>query len=449
MTRQANQQIDLPPPVREALTLVAKTSDRTPPAVFTGRDEEFKLLGDAVWGLQNGSIGQTVVVQGVPGAGKTALLHEYAIRLLAANADVERPVIPVPLQPHMLAAAPNAIVQEIDRQFRRMEASDEWKRQVNRAVGSASLVGRALFAAFTKRDFGDFRASARPLDALPAALEDYAAFRFDRRDSTIVLLVDEAQSLDDTAQVRANLGALHNNAQGDRRAMLACFGLMNTTDRLRELGLSRLAQGHARSIGALSPEDARRAVSGALEIALADYPFGGSSTDEAARSRWLGAACKAILAESADFPHHLANGCRALAEIALDQGVSDAPPVDDLTHLCRKYKREYYDARLRPWTKHTVALAHAFGGGDDGWKTIESIVPVLMASDDFGRPVDADSAISIVEELSANGYVERNMDVCRPALPSLTSYLMEKQQAVQDDSAVARKIRNAMPVARA
>ena len=439
---------DLPLPVREALTLVAKTSDRTPPAVFTGRDEEFKLLGDAVWGIQNGSVGQTVVVQGVPGAGKTALLHEYAIRLLAANADVQRPVIPVPLQPHLLAAPPNAIVQEIDRQFRRMEASDEWKRQVNRAVGSASLVGRALFAAFTKRDFGDFRASARPLDALPAALEDYAAFRFHRRDSTIVLLVDEAQSLDDTAQVRANLGALHNNAQGDRRAMLACFGLMNTTDRLRELGLSRLAKGHARSIGALSPEDARRAVLGALEIALADYPFDGSSTNEAVRSRWLGAAGNAILAESADFPHHLANGCRALAEIVLDQGVSDVPPLDDLVHLCRKYKREYYDARLRPWAKHTVALAHAFGGRDDGWKTIDSIVLVLMASDDFGRPVGADSAIAIVEDLCANGYVERNMDVCRPALPSLTSYLMEKKVAVQDDSAVARKIRDAMPSAR-
>lgn len=112
-----------------------------------------------------------------------------------------------------------------------------------------------------------------------------------------------------------------------------------------------------------------------------------------------------------------------------------------------KYKREYYDARLRPWAKHTVALAHAFGGGDDGWKTIESTVPVLMASDDFGRPVDADSAINIVEELCANGYVERSLDVCRSALPSLTSYLSEKKAAVQDDSAVARKIRNAMPVA--
>ena len=433
---------DLPPTVREALTLVAKTSDRTPPAVFTGRDEEFKLLGEAVWGLQNGSVGQTVVVQGVPGAGKTALLHEYAIRLLAANADVERPVIPVPLQPHLLGAAPSAIVQEIDRQFRRMEASDEWKRQVNRAVGSASLVGRALFAAFTKRDFGDFRTSARPLDALPAALEDYAAFRFDRRDSTIVLLVDEAQSLDDTAQVRANLGTLHNNAQGDRRAMLVCFGLMNSTDRLRKLGLSRLARGHARSIGALSREDARRAVLGTLEAALANA-F--DAADEPARSRWIGAAGNAILAESTDFPHHLANGCRALAEVVLDQGVSEAPPIDDLVRLCRKYKREYYDARLRPWANHTVALAHALGRRDDGWKTIESIVPMLMASDDFGRAVDADSAIAIVEELCANGYVERDMDVCRPALPSLTSYLMEKKAAVQDDSVVARKVRNAMP----
>ena len=89
-----------------------------------------------------------------------------------------------------------------------------------------------------------------------------------------MLLVDEAQNLEDTRRVRAHLGTLHNSKPGRTQALLACFGLTNTTDRLRELGLSRLASRHVRSIGALADDDARRSVTETLEIALAGYAVG-------------------------------------------------------------------------------------------------------------------------------------------------------------------------------
>ena len=168
---------DLPSAVRDSLTRLAKSSDRASPTVFAGREAEFALLNDAVQGAQRDESGHTVVIQGVPGAGKTALLNEYAARLLTADGDVARPVIPVPLQPGTLAAPPVAIVQEVDRRFREFEASNEWQRRVNRAVSGASLFGNALFAAFTRRDFNDFRPSARSPDSLPIALEDYVDAR--------------------------------------------------------------------------------------------------------------------------------------------------------------------------------------------------------------------------------------------------------------------------------
>lgn len=433
---------DLPSAVRDALVRLAESSDRTSPAVFAGREGEFALLDAAVRGVRRGEVGHTVVIPGVPGAGKTALLREYAARLLARG-DETGPVVPVHLRPNDLDGPPAAILQEIDRQFREFEAGGEWSGARTRMFGGASLVGSALFAAFTKRDFNEFTPSARAPRSLPVALDDYVAFRFDRRGSTILLLVDEAQNLADTSHIRAHLDALHGGIHGHTQVMLACFGLASTTARLAELGLSRLASGHVQSIGVLSSEDAKRTVAGTVELALVDFAFGNGTSDEAQRSRWIGAASAAILTECANFPHHLANGCRAFAQIALDEGIGDEPPVEKLRDLCRENKREYYEERLHAWSKHTTALAHAFAGEETGWTPIEDVVLTLMASDDFGRPVDQNAATKVIEELCASGYVERRMSVCRPALPSLASHLGEMQRDAPSRGRAAQAIRAA------
>ena len=430
---------NLPLATRRGLIRLAESSDRASPTVFAGREDEFGLLDSAVRGVRRKESGHTVVIQGVPGAGKTALLHEYAARLLAANDDMEKPTIPVPLQPDVLGEQPVAIVQEIDRRFREFEDSDEWKRMANRALDGASVVAKSLFSAFTRRNFDDFRASARSPNSLAVALDDYVEFRFDRRDSAVVLLVDEAQNLNDTALTRAHLGWLHNSKPGRTQALLGCFGLANTTARLRQLGLSRLASRHTRSIGALSDEDAKRTVTGTLEIALADFTF-----DEVQRARWIGAAAGAILSESGNFPHHLANGCRALAEAVLNEGLHDVPPVEKLRSLCRECKREYYVARLQPWEDHTIALAHAFAGEKEGWTPIDDVMSALMASDNAGRPVNEDAAATVIEGMRDGGFVEWNMDVCRPILPSLALHFAEQRQALMNNGKAVQAIRAAM-----
>ena len=435
---------DLPSTVRDALVLLAESSDRASPAVFAGREDEFKLLDLAVRGTQRGEAGHTVVIRGVPCAGKTALLREYAIRTLAAGDQTERPIIPVPLRPGDLDNPPLALLQQVDRQFQEFEASGEWCCKTSRMIGNGSVVGSRLFASRPRRDFNEFKASAKTPNSLPIAFDDYVAFRFDRRDSTILLMVDEAQNLSDTRHVRDHLDALHGGVYGCTQVMLACFGLANTTDCLRELGLSRLASGHVRSIGALSNEDAKHAVTGTMELALADFLFNDSASAEDQRSRWIDAAAATILAECANFPHHLANGCRALAQTVLEEGIDDMPPTKELRELCRKHKREYYDARLHPWARHKTALAHAFAGGDEGWTAIENIVRTLQASDDFGRPVDEETATTVIEELCASGYVEQGMGVFRPVLPSLTSHFEEMQRHAPVGNKAVQAVRTAL-----
>ena len=436
---------DLSPAVRDALARLAETSDRTTPAVFAGRSDEFNLLDSAVRGTQRGEVGHTVVIEGVPGSGKTALLNEYAVRLLSASADSETPVVPVPLQPSEIDAPPAAIVQAIDRRFRDFEASGEWKRRVNQALGGASLIGNAVFTTLTRKSFKDFTPSARSPGSFFVALEEYVSFRFDRRKSTIVLLVDEAQNLNDTTRVRNFLGTVHTSTTERTQVLLACFGLGNTASRLRELGLSRLATDHKRSIDVLSDDDAKQVVDGTLKVALADYIFNEEPIDRDQRSRWIGAAASAILDESANFPHHLTNGCRALARIVLDEGISKDPPIRKLRELCRTHRRQYYDARLEPWKDHTTALAEAFGSGRSEWVQVGDVKRALMASDDLGDPVDRRATSAIVRHLSENGYIEVSAGKCRPALPSMTSHFADIRRTLEADNEVVQAIRNAVP----
>ena len=115
--------------------------------------------------------------------------------------------------------------------------------------------------------------------------------------------------------------------------------------------------------------------------------------------QWIGSASDTILAESAGFPHHLTNGCRALAQIVLVEGVKDVPPIEKLRHECKEHKREYYEARLLPWANHITALAHAFGDSKNAWTSIDDITRALKASNDLGKPVDDQTATTVLEHL--------------------------------------------------
>ena len=433
---------NLPSAVRDSLTKLAESGDRTPPTVFVGREDEFALLDAAMRGTRDGDLGRTVVIQGVPGAGKTALLHEHALRVVTDADETGPAIIPVPLRHSDLNAPPGTIVEEIDRQFREFEPTSEVRKRggsKNQLIGGAAFVGKTLFATLTRRDFKDFRPSARALHSLPIAIDDHMAFRFDRRNAAILLLVDEAQNLEDTRHVRAHLDAIHGGVHGRTSVMLACFGLARTTERLRELGLSRLATGHVRTIGQLSDDEARHTCTATLEEVFVDHPF-----DDIRRTRWIGHAVDAILDESANFPHHLANGCRALAGVVLEEGIADEAPVVRVREQCARHRREYYDLRLQPWSDHTIALAHAFGDGDDGWKPVDRIMRAVMAADNMGLPVDERTAATTLKEICANGFLEMNVGECRSALPSLTSHFAAIRQGLKSNNVAARKVRSAL-----
>lgn len=385
---------DISTDVRRALERLAEIGDRAAPVVFAGRAAEFALLESAVRGVQRGENGHTVVMQGVPGIGKTALRDEFAARSLAPDASGGKAIMPVKLNASSLGFKPIAIVEQVDRKFRALESSDGW-------------------------------AASRAPDSLGVVLEDYVSQRLGRRGSTIVLLVDEAQNLQDTSTVRTHLEELHNDGAGETPMMLACFGLGNTVDRLAELGLSRLAQGRVRSIGVLSNEEARQAVVGTLEDVLACHTFEGRE-----RSKWIDDAANVILEDSGNFPHHLTNGCSALAQAVLLDGIDASPPANVVRETARGYRREYYEARLRPWSRYETALACAFMESGSGQTRTRAIVAALRTVASRGEPTSEEAAWDVVEGICGAGFMEERGDSIHALLPSLMTHFQDVRQRV-------------------
>lgn len=428
--------------LRQSLTRLAETSDRVSPTVFAGRDDEFVLLDTAVRAVRRGEVGRTVVVSGVPGAGKTALLKEYATRLVGAEKEDDGPVVPVPLRFDEFDAPPIALMQAMDRQLAALAAPESWRRKANRFVARASWMGNALSAIATKKNFRELLPSAQAPNSLDATLADYALTRFDVKYCTFVLLVDEAQNLPDTKQVRAYLSAMHNGVHGGAKVLLACFGLGSTQQHLVDLGLSRLSRDHARSIGPLSSKDARTAVHGTIDVALASHAFDQGSFN---REQWINAATNAILSQSANFPHHLTNACISLAQILLRKGIGDEPPLHDLVMECRRCRREYYQARLHSWEDHSTALAHAFAEDGEGWTPADDVRQVLMAADDAGDRVKKKKVNSILNSLCAYGYVERRNQFYRLTLPSLAGHFKELRGEMDPRNQATQAVRAAVP----
>ena len=206
------------------------------------------------------------------------------------------------------------------------------------------------------------------------------------------------------------------------------------------MGLSRLASDHVRTIGTLSGDEARDVVAGTLNEAFADHAF-----DDAVRNKWIGEAASVILDEAGGFPHHLTNGCRALAKVVLEEGVAESPPVGRLREECLRFRREYYDARLRPWSRYRTALAHAFAECEDGRPLTEVVVAALTTVERRGKPVAEETAWDVVEGLCDAGFVAEDGDALTPLLPSLSSHFRDVRESTAPSGKLIHAIRAALP----
>ena len=448
----------LPERIEIALADYDRRRDRDVPPVFVGRDDELRFLRDTVEAVKSGARGVTAVVQGVQGAGKSALCAQVEKELQVSAAD-EAPVVVVSKECDFYNRSPVSMVKELaaeapvrlDR-LRRLPGFEKAEDHIGKALGVAT----ALLKRGSSLDLAMQAMNLDESSSLGAALDAFAE-RMWPAGIALILAIDEAQGMEDTPQVRSNLRAIHGKRFATDIAILA-FGLQDTAARLRELGLSRLASGQIRPLGQMTSADSARLVDRTLDH------LGLSAEDEAwclyaqecgfsthDWTTWRNAAKALILEESADFPHHLVNGIRAACQVVLAGGPlhPGERELDTLRQACRRSKEEYYWARLEPFADHTAALAAALSTADDAGEVNRDVVlRALETCDNNGRPVDGDVALTVLKGLIDQGLLARKgMFRVAVEIPSLTSYLKaEFDAALSADTEAARRLAECLDI---
>ena len=451
--------MQIPDRIEAALRDYDRRRDRASPPVFVGRASELAFLHDAVAAAQSGAEGITAVVQGVPGVGKSALCRQFEKQLRAATDD-DRPVAvvskdcdffdrrpPVSMVKELAADVPVRLAP-----LRRLPGFEKAEDHVGRANGFAT--------ALRKRGSSlDLAMQAMNLDlssSLGATLDTFAENMWPDG-ITLILAVDEMQNMEDTPQVRRNLQAIHSKRFGTNIAIVG-FGLQDTAARLRTLGLSRLGADQVRALGCMSRADAAQLVDETLDyLGLApeqehwrDYAqqLGFGVKDW---SNWRDAAKAVILAESANFPHHLVNSTRGVCRILLE-GELRRPGQEALNILrrqCRKSKQEYYAARLAPVANHTLALAAALRkANDDGEVDTAIVLDALEESDNHGRSTKGETAIAVLNNLVDTGLLKRQgTTMAAVEVPSLADHLAnELDRSLTLGGVAAHKLAEALKI---
>lgn len=448
----------LPKRIEIALAGYDRRRDRDVPPVFVGRDDELRFLRDTVEAVKSGARGVTAVVQGVQGAGKSALCAQVERELQVSAAD-EAPVVVVSKECDFFNRSPVSMVKELaaeapvrlDR-LRRLPGFEKAEEHIGKAVGVAT----ALLKPGSSLDLAMQAMNLDESSSLGAALDAFAE-RMWPAGITLILAIDEAQGMEDTPQVRSNLRALHGKRFATDIAILA-FGLQDTAARLRELGLSRLASGQIRHLGQMTSSDSARLVDQTLDhlgLTAEDeaWPLHAKECGFSTHSwtAWRNAAKALILEESADFPHHLVNGIRGVCKVVLADGPRHPGKreLDTLRQACRRSKEEYYWVRLEPVADHTAALAAALSTANDGGEVDRDVVlRALETCDNNGRPVDGDVALAVLKGLIEQGLlVRRGMFRVAVEIPSLTSYLTaEFDAALSADTEAARRLAECLDI---
>ena len=316
---------------------------RTP--FFSGRKTELARFTDALDLVTEGQVGgQTWICQGAPGAGKSALAEECAALV------VERACGSLP--PGSRPSSGTARAGESERRSptrwavvraspARLDSADGLIGAIDaaiRAVGKGRF-GPAIGAA--AKELSDRGGSAGGIGIGPRPPRELdVQSRFEARKeawqgAVVVVLVDEAQNIPVSSRARAIVQCLHAGEHGSR-ILLACFGLSDTAQTLRRLGISRLGTGRRHELAALSAEEAATSIRGAFDS------FGvRGSRDE--RARWV----ETLAAASQGWPQHLRNVTReALVELKASSMELARSSLERAVTAGEDVNREYYEDRL-------------------------------------------------------------------------------------------------------
>ena len=319
---------------------------------FRGRDYEYEVFQKAVNSLESGHIGGgTMIFQGAPGAGKTALMMECmeAVRL---HSTPQNPWVAVSIGPAALESAVGVVMIMIEEASReRARLLERFPRQVPGKLEKLKDIGQKLFADLSKRGY---TVSAGGLDVTMHGesvnvhgQEDLLAERVFRdaaplfKDIRVVIFVDEAQNIPVSESTRAVMDCLHRDTKGIP-LIAAFFGLSDTKGVLRQCGLSTGER--VITLDTLSHE----AATSAIQDVFNTYGLEIRAKDKVA---WVDELARL----SQGWPQHIKCVSVAAASfIRNHEGIMVENMLTEILKHGQELKEEYYSFRLESCSEDTV-----------------------------------------------------------------------------------------------
>ena len=324
-----------------ALRWFSKLPDREASPYFGGRTEELALVEGALsrirergqTGHRRPAVGESVLFQGAPGAGKSALLHHLVQRWRDGGHEA----------PLVVDTEASHYVDESELALQIAEAFDPaLAMQFRRSVTSPSSAIKSLSGGKPRVATGAGTAESDHHTATDEPTLANVARVFSGSRRPVVLILDEAQDLEgfDADLTRPVISKLHKGSHGG--SFLTIFaGLAHSDEVLKNCGISRFSRGHDRTLSALPLDDAVDIV----RRMLAECRVRGG---EEIMRRWA----KILAKESCGWPQHLHVSLQGLAAQLL--ATAEPGRLEDLDsdfgsavlNASALAREEYYERRI-------------------------------------------------------------------------------------------------------
>ncbi|MYB34521.1 MAG: ATP-binding protein [Gammaproteobacteria bacterium] len=352
---------------------------------FRGRDDKYKVFQDAVTSLNDGFIGGgTMIFQGAPGSGKTALMQE-CMEAVRQHSTPNEPWVAVNIKPENLESAAEVVVllieainQEGERLSKILSGSSA------RKLESIMEIGRKVYHDLSERGFGIAgisvgRKSRNDQEAIVFSQRLFQNAAGLLKNFHIVAFVDEAQNTPVGNSTKGVMSCLHDPP--DKIPLLAAFfGLSDTESRLSECGISRPADQRVVNLELLDYEESCDVIRSVFNA----YEFTGSREE---REIWVNRMAKL----SQGWPQHINRIAVAASHVIVEHGGKiKSEWLDQALHNAQGRKEDYYRMILRrcsgqSWIYKQLALATDH---NDGLLNIDQIFNIAQhAKTKCGEPV--------------------------------------------------------------
>ena len=420
---------------KDALESFLRDPEKEPPPVFVGRQDilaQVKELSVNGWMKeQRGMAGNTLVIQGAPGAGKSSIVAELKTRLNQTDHGTgEWPTG----EPRVLELDPMDIV-DLDLGLGQLARLVSPKHASTLAVRTMATSG--IEAGADLKVVGAKGHQSRTLEtATSAAMTTFKNWLTDH-DITlrgpIILVIDEAQTLppvDSTPGSRFLLSLHQNTYQLPMSVVLA--GLSDTRARAGDMGLTRALTVH--SIGRFTREES---------VELMERWCAHFGLEMGAQHQRLQVYCQ--LAD--DWPRHLHCAQKALAQVIVDKsnaqpdftGALDALSEQEWMRVTAQFAQDrlvYYQERVSESMKFNEDLVAPLMQSLNSRSTLVTIKKSIQRiAEDLSDTRTEKEAEDFCKHLIHQGALQERPGkrIIHCPIPSFRTYLIETAQSPEKD----------------